>query len=112
MNNVYWLLLSCAQKVSMFTGMYSFSYVRVCVQLPSHAQLFVAPCTVACQAPLSMEFSRQQHWSRLPFPPLGDPLDSGTDPVSAVSPALAGGFFITELPGKHVSPRVQLYLSW
>ena len=73
-----------------------------CVQLLSYAQLFVTPCAVACQAHLSVEFSRQEHWSRLPFPPLGHPLDSGTDPESAMSPALGGGFFITEPPGKHV----------
>ena len=30
---------------------------------------FATPCTVACQAPLSMEFSRQEYWSGLPFPP-------------------------------------------
>ena len=34
----------------------------------SHVQLFVTPWTVACQAPLSMEFSRQEYWSGLPFP--------------------------------------------
>ena len=41
----------------------------VCVlESHSHVQLFVTPWTVACQAPLSMEFSRQEHWSGLPFP--------------------------------------------
>ena len=39
---------------------------------------------------LSMEFSRQEHWSRLPFPLLGDLLDPGIQPTS---PALASGFF-------------------
>ena len=34
----------------------------------SHVQLFVTPWTVAYQAPLSMEFSRQEYWSELPFP--------------------------------------------
>ena len=34
----------------------------------SHVWLFAAPWTVACQAPLSMEFSRQEYWSRFPFP--------------------------------------------
>ena len=42
-------------------------YLCVC-QLLSHIQLFVTPWTVACQAPLSMEFSRQEYWSGLPFP--------------------------------------------
>ena len=34
----------------------------------SHVQFFATPQTVACQAPLSMEFSRQEYWSELPFP--------------------------------------------
>ena len=42
----------------------------VCV--PSHVQLFATPWTVDCQAPLSMGFSRQEYWSGLPSPPLGD----------------------------------------
>ena len=52
------------------------------------------------QAPLSMGFSRQEHCSVLPFPPPGDLPDPGTEPVSPTSPALAGGFFTTESPGK------------
>ena len=43
--------------------------MRECVL--SHVQLFVTPWTVALQAPLSMGFPRQEHWSRLPFPPPG-----------------------------------------
>ena len=43
--------------------------VCVCVcQLLSHVQLFATPWTIACQASLSMEFSRQEYWSGLPFP--------------------------------------------
>ena len=56
--------------------------------------------TIARQAPLSMGFSRQEYWHGLSFPPLGDLPDPGTDPVSPASPALAGGFFTTEPPGK------------
>jgi len=59
----------------------------------------VTPGTVAHHAPLSMGFSRQEYWSGLPFPPLGDLPDPETEPVSLVAPALAGGFFITETPG-------------
>ena len=46
-------------------------------------QLFVIAWTVACQAPLSMEFSRQEYWGGLPFPTPEDLPDSGTEPVSA-----------------------------
>ena len=38
----------------------------------SRVQLFVTPWTVAHQAPLSLGFSRQEHWSGLPFPSPGD----------------------------------------
>ena len=46
-------------------------------------------------APLSMEFSRQEHWDGLPFPPPGDLPNPGIEPGSLVTPALAGGFFTT-----------------
>ena len=42
--------------------------------------LFVIPWTVACQAPLSMEFSRQEYWSGVPFPSPGDRPNSGIEP--------------------------------
>ena len=48
------------------------------------------PWTVAHQAPLSMGFSRQEYWSGLPFPSLGDLPDPGIEPASFMSPALAG----------------------
>ena len=69
--------------------------VCVCVSACSlsHIQLFVTPWTVACQAPLSMEFSRQEYWSGLPFTSPGDLPNPGIEPASLVSPALAGGFF-------------------
>ena len=51
--------------------------------------------TPACQAPLSMKFSGQEYWSRLPFPPPVDLPDPGIKPLSLVSPALTVGFFIT-----------------
>ena len=60
----------------------------------------VTSWTVACQAPLSMEFSRQEYWSRLLFPPPGDLPDPGIEPGSLGSPALAGRFFTTLPPGK------------
>ena len=63
-------------------------------------QLFAIPWTVACQAPLSMEFSRQEQWSGLPFPPPGDLPDPGIEPEFPAAPALASRFFTTELPEK------------
>jgi len=54
----------------------------------SHVQLFATPWTVPHQAPLSMEFSRQEYWSRLPFPSPGDLPDPGISPMSPASPAL------------------------
>ena len=58
---------------------------------------FAIPWTVACQAPLSMEFPRQEYWSGLPFPSPGDLPNPGIKPVS---PELTDGFFPTEPPGK------------
>ena len=55
------------------------------------------------QAPLSMEFSRQEDWSGLPFPPPGDLPNPGIQPSSLVSPELEGKFFTTELLG---SPNI------
>ena len=55
------------------------------------------PWAVAHQAPLSVEFPRQEYWSGLLFLSTGDLPDRGIEPAS---PALAGGFFTTEPPGK------------
>ena len=55
------------------------------------------PWTVACQAPLSMGFSRQEYWSGLPFPPPGDLPNPGTEPRF---PALQADSLPTELGGK------------
>ena len=51
-----------------------------------HVWFFATPWTVACQAPLSMEFSRQGYWSGLPFPSPGDLPHPGTEPISPTSP--------------------------
>ncbi|CAI9161500.1 unnamed protein product [Rangifer tarandus platyrhynchus] len=58
------------------------------------------PWTVANQAPLFMEFSRQEYWSGLPFPSPGDLPDPGIEPASH---ALAGRFLAPEPPGKLMS---------
>ena len=61
----------------------------------SCVQLSATLWTVACQAPPSMGFSRQEYWNGLPCPPLWYLPDPGIEPVSLTSPALAGGFFTT-----------------
>ena len=68
---------------------------QLCVCALNHVQLFAIAGAVAHQAPLSMEFSRQEYWSGWPFPPPVDLPDPGIKSVSLVSPALAGGFFTT-----------------
>ena len=74
--------------------MYIFFLSHIC--MVSCVRVFMTPWTVAHQAPLSTEFSRQEYWSQLPFPPPGDFPDPGIEPESPMSPALAGGFFTTE----------------
>ena len=82
LNTVY--LIIFAFFFHMFTA-YTFSCVW----------LYATPRTIARQAPLSMDSSRQVYRSRLPFPPPEDLPDTGTEPTSAASLALAGGFFTT-----------------
>ena len=72
----------------------------------SQVWLFAILWTVACQAPLSMGFSRQKYWSGLPSPPLGDLPQPRVKPVSTMSPALAGGFFITSTTWKAQKPSL------
>ena len=78
----------------------------------SHVPLFVTTWIVACQAHLSMGFSRQEYWSGLPFPPPGDLPDPEIEPGSLRSPALAGVFFTTSatwgaLCDANVQPRIE-----
>ena len=61
----------------------------------SHVWLFATPWIVACQAPLSTEFSRQEYWSGLPSPP-GDLPNLEIESASLTSLALAGRFFTTD----------------
>ena len=58
------------------------------------------PWTVACQAPLPVGFSGQEYWSGVPCPPPGDLPDPGIEPVSLMTPTLAGGLFTISAPGK------------
>ena len=64
--------------------------VCVCVYMCPCAVMSdsVIPCTVACQAPLPLKFSRQEYWSELPLPPPGDLPNPGIELISPASPAL------------------------
>ena len=64
--------------------------VDACVRahLLSCIQLFATPWTIACQASLPMEFSRQEYWIGLPFPPPRDLLDPGIKPTSPKQPTM------------------------
>ena len=75
-------------------------YVWVHAQSVHPIGLFATPWTVAHQVPLSLEFPRQEYWSKLPFPSPGDLPDPGIEPMSPESPALADGFYNIEPPGK------------
>ena len=79
------------------------SWLRV--QSLSRVRFFATPWTVACQAPLSMGFPRQEYWSGWPFPSPGDLPDPGIEPAS---PALAGGFFTTAPAGQPFLPPLQV----
>ena len=85
----------------------------------SHVQLFATPCAIAHQAPLSMGFSTQEHWSGLPFPSPGGLLNRGIEPTSVMSPAFAGGFFTTSAPWEapcifimFVQKNISVVLIW
>ena len=71
-------------------------YMSMCIlSYFIHVRFFGTLWTIAPQAPLSMGFSRQKYWSGLPCPSPGDLPDPGIEPMSLLSPALAGGFFTT-----------------
>ena len=93
-------MLPCTERIwetwanrSFVTNLrYDTAVVLSCL---SHVRLFSTLWTVACQAPLSMGFSRQEYWSELPCPPPGDLPDPWIEPKSLRSPVLAGGLFTT-----------------
>ena len=69
--------------------------VSVCAQSLSRVLLFATPETVAHQAPLSVESSKQEYWSRFRFHPSWDIPVPGIKHMSLLSHELAGGFFTT-----------------
>ena len=72
---------------------------KVKVKSLSRVWLFATPWTAAHQAPQSMEFSRQEYWSGLPFPFPGDLPNPGIEPRS---PALQADTLLSEPPGKPI----------
>ena len=75
--------------------------MKVRVLVAQSCPTLCVPWTVACQAPLSMEFSRQEYYSGLPFPTPGELPDPGVEPTSLASPALAVDFLPLEPPANH-----------
>ena len=73
--------------------------------------LFLTPWTAAHQAPLPMEFCRQEYWSGLPFPSPGGLPIPGIKPMSLASPALTDGFLTTAPPGKTFRNAICVLLS-
>ena len=78
------------------------------VKLLSCVRLFVTPWTVVYQAPTSMEFSRQEYWSGLPFPSPGDLPNPGIKPGS---PALQADALPSEPPGQPVLVIILLVVN-
>ena len=96
----FWILFP--YRSSQSTEYSSLCYavcVCVCVCV-SRSVVFETPWAVAHQASLSMGFSRQEYWSGLSCLPPGNLPDPGVEPTFLMSPALAGRFFTTELPGR------------
>ena len=77
-----------------------FVRVHMCVCVLSCVQVFATLWTAGHQARLSMEFSRQEYCSGLPFPTPGNLPNPGIKPVSPASPAVVGRFFTIGPPGK------------
>ena len=80
-------------------------------QLLNCVRLFAIPWTVALQAPLSLKFFRHEHRIGLLFPSTGDLPGPGTESVSTMSLALAGGFSTTEPPGSPQDTKVNIQNS-
>ena len=89
--------LCCSHHFMLCSHVTLWVYVIVFhAQSLNHVWLFVTPWTVAHQAPLSMEFSRQAYWSGLPFPTPGDLPNPGTEPRS---PTLRTDSLPSDAPG-------------
>ena len=103
-NTDIYFFLSCLCYLKVWINYYSgglwwlWVTFNPCAQSLSHEWLLVTPWTIACWAPLSMKFSRQEYWSGLSFPTWRDLPDPRIEPEYLASPSLAGRSFITEPP--------------
>ena len=95
---MYHNLILKYMHVYQYKCLYAYKYPLVLNHFHC-VQLFATLWTIARQAPLSMGFSRQEHWSGLSCPPLGDLPDAGIEPVSLMFPSLAGRLFTTRATG-------------
>ena len=77
-----------------------FYFMHACICVYTNSVVPATPWTIAHQAPLSMEFSRQEYWSGLLFPSPRDLSNPGTEPTSLTPPALAGRFFTSWATGE------------
>ena len=95
---MYLMPLNFTLKKSLKLLLLCYVCVHVCMLSHfSRVQHFVTPWTIACQAPLSMGFCRQEYWSGLPFASPGDLSSPGIEPRS---PALQADSLQSEPPGK------------
>ena len=98
---------------SFFYFLRKYLYICVCVlSCFSHIRLFATLRTGACQAPLSMGFSRQEYWIGLSCPTPGDLPDPGIEPMSLTSPTLVGRFFTTSAAWEIPSLFIYFWLCW
>ena len=87
-NDGFFMSASCPATYSVMAGSSScllfypqcLGHVSVCAYWLSHVQVFATPWAVACQAPLSVEFSRKRYWSGWPFPSSGELPDPENEP--------------------------------
>ena len=96
-------------NITLLDSLASYVCVCVCACMLSHSVVSdsLISWTVACQVPLSMGFSRQEYWSGLPFPTLGDFPHPGMEPGS---PALQADSSPSEPPGKPISIYLSIYM--
>ena len=101
-NHLSYFTVLCVDQDQLFgvsVGLI-WDFLWLCVlSLFSRVRLFATLWTVALQAPLPMEFSRQEYWNGLPCSPPGDLSDPGIEPTSLMSPVLANGFLSPVPPG-------------